>query len=41
MLDFKYQDGSGTVKIIDASNSLFKCLDGSNNIINYNIDNSK
>ena len=37
---FKYQNNNKTVTIIDASNSLFKCLDGSNNIINYNIDNS-
>ena len=33
MLDFKYQDGSGTVKIIDASNGTFNCVDKNNNSI--------
>ena len=37
---FEYEKGSGTITITEALNTIFKCLDGSNNIINYNIDNS-
>ena len=33
---FEYQDGSGTVKIIDASNGTFRCVDKDNNLITNN-----